>query len=117
MQHLKPRILLTDDHVALRDEVSRLLSGDFDVVGTAGNAAKLLEIAADLKPDVVVSDYKMPGLDGIRAGASLLANGFCKAVVLLTLYDDRHLFEEAQKAGILGFVLKRNAAEEAQQFR
>ena len=94
------------------EEVSRLLFEDFDVVGTVGNGAELLEIAARLTPDVVVADYKMPGLDGIQAGANLLANGICKAVVLLTLYDDRHLFEEAQKAGILGFVLKRNAADD-----
>jgi DNA-binding NarL/FixJ family response regulator len=112
MQLVKPRILLAEDHTELLEEVARLLAGDFEVVGKAQDGVALLERAAGLKPDVVVTDYKMPQMNGIQAGRALLAQGLCKAVVLLTLYEDYHLVDEAREAGILGFVLKRNAADE-----
>jgi DNA-binding NarL/FixJ family response regulator len=56
MQRFKPRLLIAEDHLELREEVARLLSGDFDVVGTAEDGAKLIDLAAKLKPDVVVTD-------------------------------------------------------------
>lgn len=112
MQTDKPRLLLAEDHAELLQEVVGLLDRDFDVVGTVGDGVALLERAAGLKPDVVVTDYKMPQMNGIQAGRALLEQRLCKAVVLLTLYEDYHLVDEAREAGILGFVLKRNAADE-----
>jgi DNA-binding NarL/FixJ family response regulator len=108
----RPRLLLADDHEDLLHEVTLLLQGEFDVIGVARDGTALLDIAAHLNPDVVITDFKMPGLSGIEASARLLEQGLCKAVVLLTMFGDRELVNGALKAGIRGFVLKLNARED-----
>ncbi|MFZ1005312.1 MAG: response regulator transcription factor [Candidatus Sulfotelmatobacter sp.] len=108
----KPRLLLADDHEDLLREVTALLQGEFEVIGVARDGAALVNIAADLNPDVVITDFKMPGLSGIDASSRLLERGLCKAVVLLTMYADRQLVDGALEAGILGFVLKVKAGED-----
>ena len=82
-----------------------------ETVETVRDGISLLESAAELNPDVVVTDYKMPGLDGIEAGRRLLAAGCCKAVVLLTLHGDPILIRQAFDAGIRGYVLKVDAVD------
>ena len=111
MQGAKPRLLLAEDHAELLSDVVCLLADEFEVVGTAHDGITLMERAAGLKPDVVVTDYKMPRMDGIEAGRRLLAAGHCKAVVLLTLHKDPSLVQAAVEAGIRGYVLKFDAVE------
>ena len=108
----KPRLLLADDHEDLLGEVTSLLQEEFEVVGAVRDGATLVKIAVDLNPDVVVTDFKMPGLSGIEAGYVLLEQRLCKAVVLLTMYANRELVDGAQKAGIQGFVLKVTAGKD-----
>jgi DNA-binding NarL/FixJ family response regulator len=108
----KPRLLLADDHEDVLREIGQLLQADFDVIGVARDGLTLVEIAANLHPDVVVTDFRMPGLNGIDASARLLQNGWCKAAVLLTLYVDRQLVRTALRAGIGAFVLKVRAGED-----
>lgn len=108
----RPRLLLADDHEDLLREVTALLQVEFDVIGVARDGTELVNMAADLNPDVVVTDFKMPGLNGIDASSRLLERGLCKAVVLLTMYADRQLVDGALEAGILGFVLKVKAGED-----
>lgn len=102
----RPRLLLADDHKDFLHEVTSLLQREFEVIGVASDGTALLDIAALLNPDVVVTDFKMPGISGIDASCRLLERGSCKAVVLLTMYADRQLVEAALQAGIRGFVLK-----------
>ena len=106
---MKPRLLLADDHEELLREVTELLDQDFTVVGTVRDGAALLFRAAELQPDVVVTDLKMPYLGGIEAGKKLLDQKLCRAVVLLTMYGDPQLVRNAQDAGILGYVTKDRA--------
>lgn len=108
----RPRLLLADDHEDLLLEVTALLDGEFDVIGVARDGMALVDIAAHLNPDVVITDFKMPGLSGIDASHRLLERGLCKAVVLLTMYADQHLVDGALQAGIRGFVLKVKAGED-----
>src|SRR5215469_633912 len=108
----KTRVLLADDHEDLLTEINALLEGEFEVIASVRSGTTLLEVAADLKPDVVVTDFKMPGLSGIDASRKLLLLGACKAVVLLTMYADPHLVDSALAAGIRGFVLKVKAGED-----
>jgi two-component system nitrate/nitrite response regulator NarL len=108
----RPRVLLADDHEALLNEIVVLLQADFDVVGTARDGAALLHVAARVNADVVITDFKMPGITGIEASSMLLQRGLCRAVVLLTMFADLQLANGARKAGILGFVLKVKAAED-----
>jgi DNA-binding NarL/FixJ family response regulator len=112
MPGIKPRLLLADDHEDLLREVTVLLDKDFDLIGVARDGLELLEIAARLCPDVVITDFKMPKLSGIEAGRRLLELRHCKAVVLLTMYGDPQLVRGARAAGILGYVLKEKASDD-----
>ena len=112
MPATKPRLLLADDHEDLLREVTVLLRDDFDLVGVARDGLELLESAAHLSPDVVITDFKMPRLSGIEAGRQLLDQRLCKAVVLLTMFGDPQLVRGAREAGILGYVLKEKASED-----
>jgi DNA-binding NarL/FixJ family response regulator len=107
----KPRLIVADDEAAILQEITDLLEEEFEVVGIATDAIDLLKLAQALKPDVVVTDFQMPGMNGIEAGRELIRGGFCGAVVLLTMYDEPHLIEEALRAGFRGFVPKANAGE------
>jgi DNA-binding NarL/FixJ family response regulator len=106
------RLLLADDYSELLEEIQQLVAIQFDVVGTAGDGLTLVKMAEALKPDVVVTDIRMPGLSGIDAARAILQRKTCKAVVVLTMYDDSRLIKSALDAGILGYVLKATAGEE-----
>ena len=108
----KSRIIVADDNPEIVQQVTSLLEPEFDVVGVAGDGTELLRMAECLKPDVVVTDFQMPCLNGIHAGQELLSKQMCKAIVLLTMYEEPHLIGAAVKAGILGFVLKSSAAQD-----
>ncbi len=108
----RPRLLLADDHEEFLEEVSRLLAGDFDLVGVARDGAELVECARKLSPDAVVTDFKMPKLTGIVAARQLVEGRVCLTVVLLTMYRDPQLVRDALNAGIRGYVLKERAGED-----
>ena len=107
---MKPRLLLADDHAELLQEVTELLGQEFAVVGTVQDGVSLLRRAAELNPDVVVTDLKMPRLGGIEAGRRLLDQKLCRAVVVLTMYGDDELVHNALDAGILGYITKDRAS-------
>ena len=104
--------MLADDNISLLTELTELLRSDFDIVGTVGDGNALLAEGSLLKPDVVVTDIRMPGLNGIKAGRNLLKAQACKGVVILTLYEDKMLAQAAFEAGIRGYVLKMTAGDE-----
>ena len=108
----RARLLLADDHRELLSDIQQLLASDFDVVGTASDGLALVSMAQAVKPDVVVTDLRMPRLNGIEAGRSILQQQLCKAAVLLTAYHDPYLVRTALDAGIRGYVLKATAWEE-----
>lgn len=100
------RVLIVDDEAPARDRLRQLLDDDPDhsVIGEASNGKQALEAAAELKPDVVLLDIRMPGLSGIEAAHHL--NGFNNppAVVFTTAYDEYAI--EAFEANAIGYVLK-----------
>ena len=108
----RARLLLADDHRELLRDIQQLLASDFDVVGTASDGLALVGVAQALKPDVVVTDLRMPKLNGIEAGRTILQQRVCKAVVLLTAYHDPYLIRRALEAGIRGYVLKTTASDD-----
>lgn len=112
MRQSKKSVLLADDHPELLVEVRQLVATVFNVVGTVGDGQALVELADALKPDVVVTDLRMPRLSGIDAARTILEHETCKAIVLLTVYDNPRLIETALEAGVLGYVLKATAGEE-----
>jgi DNA-binding NarL/FixJ family response regulator len=106
------RVVLADDHAAVRATVLAVLEPEFDVVAAVADGHALLEAARRLRPDVVVADLEMPGLSGIAATARLTREVPGARVVLLTSDADPPLLAASRAAGALGYVLKSRAAEE-----
>jgi DNA-binding NarL/FixJ family response regulator len=103
----RPRVLLADDDAAMRTALARLLSMSCDVVGSATDSAALFEAAADLRPDVVVLDFSLPGgLNGIEVCRRLKTIASEVHVVAFTGRDDADLRRLAREAGASGFVWK-----------
>jgi DNA-binding NarL/FixJ family response regulator len=108
------RVLLVDDDDLMRAGLTAVLSSDetIDVVGEAPDGRAAVERAIELRPDVVLMDVRMPGLDGIAATRELLAvSPDAKVVVLTTFEEDDYIFG-ALSAGASGFLLKRTRPEE-----
>jgi len=106
------RIVLADDHEDLLQEIRSLLTPDFEIVNTVTDGLALIDTVRELKPDLVVSDIKMPGMSGIEACRRIIEEGLCNAAILLTMYNEAQLVKEALGAGIRGYLLKVNAGEE-----
>jgi DNA-binding NarL/FixJ family response regulator len=106
------RLLLADDHSDVLEETRSLLSREFDVVGTVSDGLSLIKAAEELLPDAVVTDIRMPRLDGIEAARRILRDQLCTTVIALSVYRDRQIVEMALAAGVRGYVLKQTAGEE-----
>lgn len=103
-------ILLVDDQALLRSGLRALLDSadDLSVVGEAGDGAEAHRLAAELRPDVILMDIRMPGVDGLAATRAITADEDLTAVriVILTTFDlDEYIFE-AIRAGASGFLVK-----------
>ena len=108
----QPRVLLADDHTMVLAGLRKILEPEYDLVGTAGDGRELLELAASLKPDVVVVDISMPLLNGLDAVRQLKKTDPSVKVVFLTMHGDVDFATEAFRAGASGYLLKHSAVEE-----
>ena len=106
------RIVLADDHEEMLEEIRALLTPDFDVVGSVNNGQALIDAVRALKPDVVVSDIKMPGISGIEACRRIVQEGLCSTTIMLTMHNEAQFVRRALGAGIRGYLLKVHAGEE-----
>jgi len=103
------RVLIADDQALVRDGFGMILDAqeDIEVVGTAADGAEAVEQARVLRPDVILMDIRMPGLDGIEATRRLAAEAAGgPRVLMLTTFDQNEYVYEAMKAGASGFLLK-----------
>ncbi|WP_405030503.1 ANTAR domain-containing response regulator [Nocardioides bizhenqiangii] len=87
------------------DLAEMLVDEGYDVVGQAGDGAKAIELAEELRPDLVILDVKMPVLDGIAA-AEAIAGKRIAPVVMLTAFSQRELVERARDAGAMSYLVK-----------
>ena len=107
------RIVLADDHHIVRQGLRALLEHEgFAVVGEAENGRDAVKLAQTHRPDVVVLDLKMPTLNGLDAGREILQNRHATAAILLTMHTEEHQIAMALRAGIRGYLLKTQAAED-----
>jgi DNA-binding NarL/FixJ family response regulator len=106
------RVLLVDDQEMVRDGLGALLSSaaDIELVGEAGDGLRAVQLAAELRPDVVVMDIRMPGMDGLAATGRIVDNpdpsGVTPRVLILTTFDLDEYVYEALARGASGFLLK-----------
>ena len=109
---MKLRVLLADDHRIVAEGLRKLLEPEFELVGIVADGFALLEAAAEKKPDVIVTDISMPGLNGIEALEELKKKNPDVHVVCLTMHRELAYARRALDAGALGYVLKHSAPEE-----
>ena len=100
------RVVIAEDEVLIRMDLAEMLAEEgYDVVGQAGDGARAVELAEELRPDLVILDVKMPVLDGIAA-AEQIAAGRIAPVVILTAFSQRDLVERARDAGAMAYLVK-----------
>jgi DNA-binding NarL/FixJ family response regulator len=109
---MPPRVLLADDHAMLLGAFEKLLTPDCTIVGQVSDGRALLAAAQRLKPDLIVLDITMPGLNGLEAGRLLKQTLRTVKLVFLTMNEDPDLAAEAFRAGASAYLLKRSAPSE-----
>ena len=100
------RILLADDHPGFPTMIKALLGPAFEVVGTVSDGQSLVERAAKLDPDVIISDISMPVLNGIEAVQQLKRLGTTAKIIFLTVHSDPQFVQACLEMGALGYVEK-----------
>jgi DNA-binding NarL/FixJ family response regulator len=102
------RVLIADDHAIVRTGLAQLLgtTEDLRLVGQAGDGEQAVALAAELRPDVVLMDLSMPGVDGVAATARILAANPDTHVLVLTSFSDQARILDALQAGAEGYLLK-----------
>lgn len=109
---MKPKVLLADDHELFLEGLERLLRPEFEVVGAVLDGRRLVELTAQLQPDVVVTDMTMPLLNGIDAARQIKKVNPNIRIVLLTMHLDLIYAREAFEAGVSAYALKHSPGPE-----
>ena len=109
---MNERILIADDHVLMLEGLARLLSAEFEVIGTAADGRVLLEEAERLRPEVIVLDVAMPELNGIEAARKLAKILPSTKIVIVTQQLLPDYLRAAFAAGVKAYVAKQSAASE-----
>ncbi|MER7246633.1 response regulator transcription factor [Kribbella sp. NPDC000426] len=102
------RLLIADDHPVVRDGLSAMFAAEpgFEVVGQAGDGAEAIQLAESARPDVILMDLQMPGVNGLAAISRLTELGVTARVLVLTTYDTDGYVVPAIEAGATGYLLK-----------
>lgn len=110
---MKPiTVLLAEDHTMVREGLRIMLKqeADIEVVGEAQNGRRAVKMALELRPDVVVMDIAMPGLNGLEATRQLLKELPLTKIIILTAHCDDAYVQSATDSGAVGFLLKQDTA-------
>jgi NarL family two-component system response regulator LiaR len=101
------KVLIVDDHQVVRHGMNRILKADknIQIVGEAANGNEAVSLCAKLRPDVVVMDHMMPGMNGVEAAREIKSKTPKTKVLMLTLYSD-DVVKHALEAGVEGYLLK-----------
>ncbi len=103
------QVLLVDDHKIMRDGIKAILrhSEDFQVMGESENGTEAVQICKTKRPDIILMDIGLPGLNGIETTTEILRHCPDAKIVILSMYDDEHSVVSAIRSGARAFVLKK----------
>lgn len=101
----RPTIVVVDDEPIIRMDIREILENDYHVVAEGKNGEEAVELAHRHKPDLMIMDVKMPGLNGIKATNIIRKFSDC-SVLLLTAYSHKELVQEAREAGVTAYLVK-----------
>jgi len=109
-----PRVLIVDDHAFIRRGVQIILHAfpEWEFCGEAENGKDAIRLADELRPEVIIMDVSMPGLNGIEATRAIRKTQPGVKIVLLTLHESSELLRSAFRAGARGYLLKTDAEQE-----
>ena len=108
----RARVLIADDHKIVVEGLKKLLGPEFEIAGAVEDGRELVKAVEKLRPDVIVADISMPGLNGIEAVRQIKKVHEEMKVVFLTMHPDVAYAASAFKAGASGYVLKHSAPDE-----
>ena len=102
------KILVADDHTIVRQGLARLLEEqpDLKIVGEATNGRKAVDLAKELKPDIVIMDIAMPRMNGIEAAKRIRKHLPKTKILILSMYSHEHYIQELLETGVSGYLLK-----------
>jgi DNA-binding NarL/FixJ family response regulator len=108
------RVLIVDDHAFIRRGVQSILHAfpEWELCGEADNGSDAISLSDTLKPEVIIMDISMPGVNGIEATRAIHKNHPETKVILLTLHENNELVKTAFRAGARGYLLKGDAERE-----
>ena len=111
------RVILVDDHPVVREGLNRILehSRDIEIVGEASDGVEAVEVASQLKPDVIVMDVLMPRLDGVEACREIMENLPDTRVIMLTASTEKDAVIEAVAAGATGYLQKYSGGQDLEE--
>ncbi|MFP5208953.1 MAG: response regulator [Acidobacteriota bacterium] len=108
----RTRVLIADDHRLVAEACRNLLEPEFNVIGMVSNGRELLNVEAELKPDVVILDISMPELNGLDAGELIRQRNRSVKLIYVTMSLAADVAAEAFRRGASGYLLKQSSAEE-----
>jgi DNA-binding NarL/FixJ family response regulator len=114
MSHKVIRVLIADDHALVRHGYRRMLTMQdkfIEIVAEAENGQQAVELAGELRPDVIIMDLSMPVMDGLAATAAINKLGTGAKVLVVSMHGDTTNVVTAFKRGAQGFILKQHAVE------
>jgi len=108
----RPRVLIADDHTLIAEALHQLLAQEFDIVAIVHDGRRLMEVAQELRPDVILVDIGMPLLNGLQAAGSIKRLLPGVKLIYVTVNDDAELVAEAFRRGASAYLLKTSAGSE-----
>lgn len=105
-------VMLVEDNPAVARQLQALLSKEFDITGLVDNGLTMLGVARSTRPDVIVTDISLPGMDGMEAAEILCRERPELRIVFITVHADASLVRRALQLGECGYVLKADAGED-----
>lgn len=111
-QSAHPTLVVADDNSEVLEETIALLCPEFDILATATNGNDLVQAVRRLRPEVVISDLRMPVVDGLEAAGRIFRENLCRSIILLSMYRTPDIVDRAMGLGVRGYVLKTDAGEE-----
>lgn len=114
MPHSNINIVIADDHEIFLDGLSLMLSRqpNFNICGRAANGMQLMEIVDREQPDIVLTDIRMPLVDGIQSTRQIIAKHPAMGIIALSMFDEENLIVEMLEAGAKGYLLKNTHKDE-----
>ena len=103
------RLLIVEDEIRIREGIQKLLGKmrqDYEIVGEAENGEEGLRLLKDLKPDIVITDIRMPKMDGLEMMSNAVKDGITSKAIVLSAYSEFEYARQAMKLGVTEYLLK-----------